>query len=229
MKNKVFVFREALNLEGEITLNTHDNIMTLKIKLPDNTIKSVDILTSHLVGRTVMVIYSPMIDDLIVHYDWHEICTVMGITHSELLKISNCFGIMQIDGIRMDKEDVLLTKVFLPYKQFKLLNDNDDYIDNLYYTIDCVNPIDWQFTPTFQAVKAYVENNKLHLTLELAKPITDNEVWINYCGQYYKLENGINELVLDYVYGENAYIGNKHTRYKGRELIIEKALRLCDN
>ena len=29
MKNKVFVFREVLNLEGEVTLNTHDNIMTL--------------------------------------------------------------------------------------------------------------------------------------------------------------------------------------------------------
>ena len=229
MKNKVFVFKEALNLEGELTINEHDNIITIKFKLPDGVIKSVDVLTSYLVGKTVMVIYSPVIDNLIVHYDWHEICTVMGISHSDLLKVANCYGIVQIDGVRMDKEDVLYTKVFLPIGQFQLLSDNDDYIGNLYYTTDCIHPLDWQFTPTFQAVKAYLENDKLHLTLELAKPITDNEVWINYCGQYYQLQNGINELVLDYVYGENAYIGNKHTRYKGRELVIEKALRICDN
>lgn len=228
LKKYIFVFPDMVNINGRITLNCKDDIYNLKYNSESNTTnKEVYIDTQAISdGNVNMVLYSPINNTLLTHYGYSQICESMNVTHSEFLKLSALCGFMQIDRYK----NSVFIKVFLPKGQYSLDSDTDDYSDNIYYTSDCIEPLDWQFIPTFDLIKADVNEGKLSLKLSVCRPVLEEangNMHINYAGQCLPIVDGEQEYIFNYVKGENAYIGYPYSRRKGRMIDIERAVMLC--
>lgn len=228
LKKDVFVFTDMVNAEGRISLDRDgsDDRYTLAYSF-DGTVKTVHIdLSTIKDGNAAMVLYSPIVNSLIVHYGYSALCEAMNVTHSEFLKVASLYGFMQMDryGNRV------FIKVFLPKGQFCLDSDTDDYSDNAYLTADCVHPLDWQYIPTYDLVSVTVDEGdkpQLHMTLRVCRPAVEEamgNMYINYAGQCQELHDGVNHINFRFVKGENAYIGYPYSRHKGRMIEVGRAV-----
>lgn len=227
-KKDLFVFPDVVKIDGNITLNEQDGIYCLVYQHGAET-HSVHINPNLIAeGNVAMVIYSPLNNNVFVHYGFSQLCEGMNVTHSEFLTMTCVNGLMQID--RYGKR--LFIKVFLPKKQYSLDSDTDDYSNNCYLTADCCHPLDWQYMPTYDLVGAEVSEGKLYITLAVCKPVADEamgNMHINYAGQCLDLREGTNVYTFEFVEGEEAYIGYPYSRRKGRKIDIEMAVALCTN
>lgn len=226
LKVDLFPFADVVRLPGRIKLDSSDGNYSLTYV--DGDLHQTVTINPHCLadGNTAMVIYSPINQQLLVHYGFSALCEAMNVTHSEFLKLTQLHGLMQLDRY----EDRLYIKVFLPKNQYVLDSDTDDYSDKLYLNADCIHPLDWQYVPTFDLLDARIDGDKLYLKLDVCRPSVDEamgNMHINYAGQTAELRQGVCTYIFTYVAGENAYIGYPHSRRRGRILEIDRAVLSC--
>lgn len=228
LKEDLFIFPDMVNVSGRIKLNREGEDYVLRYSASDAApVKEVRINPEYIAdGNVAMVIYIPLNNNMIVHYGYSQLCEGMNVTHSEFLDLASLYGFMQFDRYK----ERVFAKVFLPRGQFSLDSDTDDYSGNAYLTADCVNPLDWQYMPTYDLIEAKVEDEKLFLTLGVCRPAVDeaeDRMYINYAGQCVKLLDGEHTYEFGYIKGENAFIGYPYSRRKGQIIDIERAVMLC--
>lgn len=223
---RLFVFKDALSFKGELKLNIKDKFWEV-ILTPEGgdtytILVNPDVLKA---GRQAMVLFSPLNAGIFIHYGYKEMCEALNVTHSEFLKYTGTYGVMQLEGTISGE---IFVKAFLPMGQSYLHSDTDNFADELHVTTDCIHPIDWNYVPTFDAIKGEVKDDKLYLDLSYCPPaIPLEEFVLNYAGQVIKLVPGDGIYVFDFVPGEDAYVGEPYHRNKGRMIDIERLLK-CD-
>lgn len=226
LKVDLFPFADVVKLPGRIKLNSTDGNNSLTYE--ECGLRKTVTINPHCLadGNTAMVIYSPLNQQLLVHYGFSALCEAMDATPSEFFKLTQLHGLMQLDRYG----DRLYIKVFLPQNQYVLDSDTDDYSNKLYLNADCIHPLDWQYIPTFDLLNAEIYEDKLILKLDVCRPSVEEalgNMHINYAGQTAELRQGAHDYVFTYVPGENAYIGYPHSRRKGRILEIDRAVLSC--
>lgn len=221
---RLFVFKDAVNLKGDLKLNQNEDVFEIEFKLEGRDGQKVYIWSDALTpGRTAMVLFSPINATLFVHYGYKEMCEALNVTHSEFLAFTGTIGFMQFDGTLTDE---IFIKAFLPSEQTYLHSDTDNFADCLHVTKDCIHPIDWQYIPGFEASKAWIEDDLLKVELEYCPTPNPKEVCVlNYAGQIAELHPGAGIYVFRFVQGENMFVGEPYHRSKGRMINIEGLLR----
>lgn len=229
MNIELFCFKDTIDLQNStIEFNIlEENVWELKLKI-SNKVKKVYIYPNVVlhVGRCLMVLYSPLTGELFTHYGYNEVCQTAGMSHSQMLKTAHVHGLMQVSRVN---DDTCFVKAFLPKGQMVLNSTTNDWSDRLHVTSDCINPIDWQYSPTFDVINGHLceDNNTKAKYLKLEVALCDasnDDIYITYAGQYIKLEKGSNLVIFDYVPGENAFIGLPFNRQISRMIEIDKVL-----
>lgn len=170
-------------------------------------------------GSSTMVLNNPLTGRTYVLYNFREHLEVLGMTPSELLEGLQQRGFMQIDKCAGE----LYIKVFL--FDGMLESDTTDFSGYGHYTRDYIHPLDWQYSWTLQSVAGAVEQGVLRLELELAKSdFWRRDVYLSHAGQYALLQPGRNVVEFRYNPTENAYVGNRNCRYKGRAIDLPRLL-----
>lgn len=217
MMKDLFVFANSVSIDGRLCINI-DEKGIVEIIYND---KSCYVDTSVLNNwSTTCVLFNQLNDSLFTVYNYHEMCKLQNLTHSEMLKMAcvNCF--MQIDK----KNGKLFSKIFLPYNQFTLESDKNDFSENLYLTKDFIHPLDWQYMWTFELLKLEKADDLLNGTIDIAPSCLGGTLFINYAGQIQQILPGENQFSFKFVKGENLFLGEPYARYKGQMIEVEKAL-----
>lgn len=181
-----------------------------------------EVLRNH---SSTMVLIDNLQSQLFTVYNWKEIAEIFNTTNSNLLNVFNQPSVMQIDKCN----DTIFSKVFLPDNQLTLKSDTSDFSTNVYYTIDFIHPLDWQYHTTFDAVKLEHIGDRLIGELCIAKGILEEEMFINYAGQSIPITNGMMKIDFKFVPGNNLYLGSLSAQYQGRCLEVEKCLNTIRN
>ena len=221
---RLFVFKDAVGFPGELKLNKAEDIFEIAFKPEEGEIQKVYVRPEAIgSGRTAMVLFSPLNGCLFAHYGYREMCEALNVTHSEFLSLTGTIGLMQLDGTLAGE---LFIKAFLPAGQFYLHSDTDNFADCLHVTKDCIHPLDWQYLPGFEALRAWVEDDKIKVELDYAPATTPLENFVlNYAGQTVELHPGKGIYVFSFVSGENMFVGEPYRRSKGRMIEVERLLR----
>lgn len=218
----LFIFADAVNRQHDnecMKLNIYDNI--IHFFLDDQSVQiNTDLLAAN---TTTCIVYNQVTNNLYTLYNFKELCGAMDLTSQELLTTlqQRCF--MQIEK---NTHGELFIKAFLFKGMNKMPSDTNDFSENQYCTMEQLHPLDNQFG--WHAVTGAIEfigSRDIVLYVELivckSKFYRDTPIYCNYGGQCIECDEGLTELYLKPVIGEDIYVSTiKNSRNKGRVIPI---------
>lgn len=165
-------------------------------------------------GDSMMVVYSPISNRLLPLYNYRELLQIYGLKASESSTIFKVAPIVQVDIV----QDEPFVKVFLSKKQFELDGDLDSS-DAVFDSISEMHPLDIAFSYETKITYQLV-GDKIFFNVNLKRNARTTPVYFNYGAQSVMLDEPYTKLVFDYIPGENVYLGDKHSHYIGREVLV---------
>lgn len=205
---------------SQLKLNIHATVYDLYYGNGHTTVDC-SVLRNH--SSTMVMLnkfYPDKEDDLFVVYNWKELSEIFNTTNSDLVTKTQQESFMQIDRV----DDIVFTKVFLPYNQTCLASDTHDFSQNLYVTTDFIKPLDWQYHTTFSVIDLKVVEDRLVGELEICKGILNEDMYINYAGQSIPAKDGVIQINFKYVPNNDIYLGSELAQYNGRKFEVDKCI-----
>lgn len=215
---RLFVFQNQTTLEASVSVSEVRYGMVVHVDAgeTDNYFCTVDF--KHMKeGDSAIVVYSPIADKLFVLYNYRELLQLLGLAPSETYTAIHAVIIAQIDIVK--KEPFI--KVFLSRRQYKL-NGNLDSSDCVFKPISDMHALDLQFS--YDTKTTYeINGDRIIFSVYLSKNAYSGSLYFNYGSQSCKLnDDGITNIIYDYIPGEDAFIGPEHSRLEGRRVRVHE-------
>lgn len=214
---KIFPFlNSGAKLTKNIKLNRDGNLLTLFV---EDSVLEVD-LDNIRDGSSSLVTYKVEDKVLLPLYNFRELCQIFNCTAREFNKIFHTYGVMQIDKCNND----YFIKVFLPYNQTTLESDTDDYSELSFLNLEEINQLDLQFSYYLEYLKLTKEEDYINISFNFKQGSSfwNRPVHINYAGLSEPLKHGENKFKFKYLEGNDIYIGEPYSSYKGRIIPVKK-------
>lgn len=215
---RLFVFQNQTTLESSVSVSEVENGIMVHIGtgVTDNHFCTVDI--KHMKeGDSAIVVYSPIANKLFVLYNYRELLQLLGLAPSETYTAIRAIIVAQVDIVK--KEPFI--KVFLSKGQYKLDGDLDSS-DCVFKPISDMHALDLQFS--YDAKTTFeICDGRIIFSVYLIKNAYDNPLYFNYGSQSCRLnDNGVTNMVYDYIPNEDAFIGPEHSRLEGRRVRVHE-------
>lgn len=172
-------------------------------------------------GSSTVILSNAVTNTTYVLYNFREILQVMDMVPSEFLSNlgQRCF--MQIDK----SGEELFVKVFLLEGMNELPSQTNDFSCYSHYLPDYIHELDWQYSWTLIDIKAEVVGKYIDLTFNIAiSGFWKEPIYISHAGQSVLCKKGVNKVRFLYNFTENAYLGSRNCRYKGRAIVLAKLI-----
>lgn len=171
-------------------------------------------------GTSTLVLHNPITDNTYVLYNYREILQALDLTPQEFGRTMQQRGFMQIDK----SGGKVFIKVFLLQGDYTLDSDTDDFSAYSHKTLGEMHELDWEYSWVLRhTVISYDGDNKMRLKFFVEKSdFWQEHIYINHAGQSIEIFPGWNEVELKYVETEDAYVGARNCRYKGRTIKLKK-------
>lgn len=213
-----FVFPQAVNVEGELTLNIKDNEYTLAFREVSHSFQ----ITSLQPNSTMVMLFDEPSNSFLQVDNWQDVVRDAGLSSLEALYKLSRPNFIQIDNIR----GKYFTKVFLPVNQLILKSDTHDFGLYSHFPINYLHPVDWQYQISMDILSAKVKENRLSLLVDVVPPVTTSEaMFLRYGGESVELVGGKNKFSFPYRKDELIYLGSTpDCKGKGNSYQIEAYL-----
>lgn len=213
---RLFVFQNQTTLETDVGVSEVEYGLVIYVGADktDNHLCTIDF--KHMKeGDSAIVVYSPVVDRLFVLYNYRELLQLLGLAPSETYSAIHAIIVAQVDIVKEEP----FVKVFLSSGQYKL-DGNLDSSDCVFKPISDMHALDLQFS--YDAKTSYrINNGMIVFSVYLSKNAYEGPLYFNYGSQSCKLnDNGITNIIYDYIPREDAFIGPERSRLEGRRVRI---------
>lgn len=215
---KLFVFQNQTTLEANVSMSEVESGIAVRVDSgeADNNSCTVDI--KHMgEGDSAIVVYSSMVGKLFVLYNYRELLQLLGLAPSETYTVMRAVIVAQIDVVNKEP----FVKVFLSKGQYKL-GGNIDSSDCVFKPISDMHALDLQFS--YDTKTTYrINNGMIVFSVHLVKNAYKGPLYFNYGSQTCKLnDDGVTNIIYDYIPNEDAFIGPEHSRLEGRRVHVRE-------
>ena len=220
IKKHIFIFPNAVRREGEEE-KIHMNIENDVFRFFHNDFETAVYGENMRDGSTAVLLSNGVTGSTYVLYNFREILQLCDMTPSELLEVFNHRCFLQIDKSGGE----YFVKVFLLEGMNELLSDTDDFSGCIHHTLDYIHELDWEYSWTIRDVKAEVADGMLTISFEtVVSDFWKEPIYISHAGQTALCREGRNVVTFRYNETENAYLGAKNSRYKGRAIDLKRLI-----
>lgn len=215
----IFIFPNSVRSDDRIKLNIHGDELELwcndkKVTVREHLLRS---------GSSTSVIRNYMKDEFYPLYNFREILQYISMAPAETLRLLGINGYMQIDRSGGDS----FIKVFLPVGQEDLLSDTTDFSGYPHVPGVRLHELDRAYSWNAVTERARLEGGRLFLQVFLHRStFCKDPLYVSHGGQSMALQDGENEIVLEYVPMEDVYYGlTENGRYVGRRANIKEIIQ----
>lgn len=220
MKRHIFVFPNAVNRrhsDESIQLDIHGSELHF-FHNNEKIIVDTALLEN---GSSTVIVSNGMTDTTYALYNFREILQALDMMPSEFFATLSQRCFFQIDK----SGDELFMKVFLLKGMNELPSKTDDFSTCSHHTLDYIHELDWKYSWTIKNVEGKVRDGYLTLVFEtVLSDFWKTPVYISHGGQVRLCHDGKNVVKFRYNPTENAYLGSRNCRYKGRAIDLERLL-----
>ena len=196
-----FVFPQAVDIEGELTLNIQDSEYTIAFRDISHTFQ----LTSLQPNSTLLLLFDEPSNSFLQVDNWQDVVSEAGLSSLEALHKIRRPNFIQIDHTR----GKYFTKVFLPAKQLILKSDTHDFGLYSHFPISYLHPVDWQYQISMDILSAELIGKNVKLLIDVVPPVTTSEaMFLRYGEHSVQVAAGKNQLSFPYKKDELLYLGN---------------------
>lgn len=218
MLQNLFIFPDAVRRfhpEEKIKLNIHGSVLEF-FRDGARLIVDMSLLQD---GTSTIILHNPITDCVYVLYNYREILQALDLTPRSFGRTMHQRCFMQIDK----SGGKVFIKVFLLQGDYTLDSDTDDFSSCSHKTLGEMHELDWEYSWVLRDTTIRFDGDKVRLKFFVKKSdFWQEHIYINHAGQSQEIFPGWNEVEFKYIETEDAYVGAKNCRYKGRAIKLRE-------